>query len=216
MAEACRALEFPVVSGNVSLYNETDGRAIPPTPTVGAVGLIADYACRADFASMKAGDALLVVGVSHGELGSSLYLRELFGREDGAPPPVDLQFERRNGDFVRELISAGQVSAVHDLSDGGLAIAAAEMAMASRVGIELSPTSLAHAHGFLFGEDQGRYLIATADADPIIAAGRAAGLNIALAGQAGGTELACHDLFRIPLDQLRAAHEGWMPAYMAD
>jgi phosphoribosylformylglycinamidine synthase len=215
MAEACRILDFPVVSGNVSLYNETEGRAIPPTPTVGAVGLIADYARRADFASMQAGDALLVVGVSHGELGSSLYLRELFGREDGAPPPVDLEFERRNGDFVRELIVSGQVSAVHDLSDGGLAIGAAEMALASNVGLELTPTSLAHAHGFLFGEDQGRYLIATAEPDPIVAAGRAAGLNIALAGQAGGADFACHDLFRIPLQQLREAHEGWMPAYMA-
>jgi phosphoribosylformylglycinamidine synthase len=215
MAEACRALDFPVVSGNVSLYNETDGRAIPPTPTVGGVGLIADYARRADFASMRAGDALLVVGVSHGELGSSLYLRELFGREDGAPPPVDLEFERRNGDFVRALILADQVSAVHDLSDGGLAIAAAEMALASGVGIELSPTSLAHAHGFLFGEDQGRYLIATSDPDPIIAAAREAGLNIALAGQAGGADFACHDLFRIALDRLRAVNEGWMPAYMA-
>ncbi|HWF75622.1 MAG TPA: phosphoribosylformylglycinamidine synthase subunit PurL [Caulobacteraceae bacterium] len=215
MAEACRALDFPVVSGNVSLYNETDGRAIPPTPTVGAVGLIADYARRADFASMQAGDALLVVGVSHGELGASLYLRELFGREDGAPPPVDLEYERRNGDFVRELILNGQVSAVHDLSDGGLAIAAAEMALASDVGIELTPTSLVHAHGFLFGEDQGRYLIATSDPDPIVAAGRAAGLNIALAGQAGGADFTCHELFRIPLERLRAAHEGWMPAYMA-
>jgi len=164
---------------------------------------------------MKPGDALLVVGVSHGELGSSLYLRELFGREEGAPPPVDLAMERRNGDFVRELILNGQVSAVHDLSDGGLAIAAAEMALASNVGLELSPTSLAHAHAFLFGEDQGRYLIATTDPDPMVAAGRAAGLNIALAGQAGGDAFACHALFHIPLAQLRAAHEGWMPAYMA-
>ena len=215
MAEACRALDFPVVSGNVSLYNETGGAAIPPTPTVGGVGLLPDYALRADFASMKAGDALLVIGSSHGELGSSLYLRELFGREDGAPPPVDLQFERRNGDFVRGLIRAGQVSAVHDLSDGGLAIAAAEMALASDVGVELSPTSLAHAHGFLFGEDQGRYLIATPEPAPIIAAARAAGLNVALTGQAGGTDFACHTLFRIPLAQLRAVNEDWMPAYMA-
>src|SRR3984957_19156944 len=215
MAEACRALDFPVVSGNVSLYNETDGRAIPPTPTVGGVGLIADYARRADYASMRSGDALLLVGVSHGELGASLYLRELFAREDGAPPPVDLEFERRNGDFVRELIRAGEVSAVHDLSDGGLAIAAAEMALASGVGVELSPTSQTHAHAFLFGEDQGRYLIATSDPDPIVAAGRAAGLNIALAGQAGGSDFACHELFRIALERLRSAHEGWMPAYMA-
>jgi phosphoribosylformylglycinamidine synthase len=214
MAEACLALDFPVVSGNVSLYNETDGVAIPPTPTVGAVGLIPDYALRADFASMQPGDALLVVGASHGELGSSLYLRELFGREDGAPPPVDLEFERRNGDFVRRLIRSRMVSAVHDLSDGGLAIAAAEMALASNVGLELSPTSHAHAHAFLFGEDQGRYLIATAEPDPIVAAGRQAGLNIALAGQAGGADFACHELFRVPLDRLRAAHEEWMPAYM--
>jgi phosphoribosylformylglycinamidine synthase len=216
MAEACRALDFPVVSGNVSLYNETGGVAIPPTPTVGAVGLIDDYARRADFASMKAGDALLVVGASHGELGASLYLRELLGREDGAPPPVDLEFERRNGDFVRELIKSGAISAVHDLSDGGLVVAVAEMALASDVGVELSPTSQAHAHGFLFGEDQGRYLIAAADPGPIVAAGREAGLNIALAGQAGGHDFACHDLFRIPLGRLRETHEGWMPAYMGD
>jgi phosphoribosylformylglycinamidine synthase len=214
MAEACRALDFPVVSGNVSLYNETEGRAILPTPTVGAVGLIPDYARRADYASMKVGDALLVIGSSHGELGSSLYLREVLGREDGAPPPVDLEFERRNGDFVRGLIRSGQVSAVHDLSDGGLAVAAAEMALASEVGLELSPTSLAHAHGFLFGEDQGRYLIATADPEAIIVAAHAAGINVALAGQAGGRDFACHDLFRVPMDELRAAHEGWLPGYM--
>ncbi len=215
MAEACRALDFPVVSGNVSLYNETNGAAIPPTPTVGAVGLIADYAHRADFASMKPGDALLVIGASHGELGSSLYLREVLGREDGAPPPVDLEYERRNGDFVRALIHDGAVSAVHDLSDGGLIVAAAEMALASNLGVQLSPTSQTHAHAFLFGEDQGRYLIATRDADPIVAAAHAAGLNVALAGQAGGTDFACHDLFRIPLERLRDTHEGWMPEYMA-
>ncbi|HTX49190.1 MAG TPA: phosphoribosylformylglycinamidine synthase subunit PurL [Caulobacteraceae bacterium] len=214
MAEACRLLDFPVVSGNVSLYNETGGVAIPPTPTVGAVGLIPDYARRADYASLRPGDVLLVVGTSHGELGSSLYLRELFGREEGAPPPVDLEFERRNGDFVRELIREGRLSAVHDLSDGGLVVGAAEMAMASNVGIELTPTSLKHAHAFLFGEDQGRYLIATADPDPIVAEALAAGLNIALAGQAGGHDFACHDLFRISLERLRAANEGWLPEYV--
>ena len=214
MAEACRALDFPVVSGNVSLYNETGGAAIPPTPTVGAVGLIPDYGLRADFASMKAGQALLLVGVSHGELGASLYLREVLGREAGAPPPVDLELERRAGDFVRGLIRGGQVSSVHDLSDGGLVAAAAEMALASGVGVELAPTSATHAHAFLFGEDQGRYLVAASDPEPIIAAGRAGGLNIALAGQAGGADFACHALFRIPLARLRLANEAWMPAYM--
>jgi phosphoribosylformylglycinamidine synthase II len=214
MAEACRALDFPVVSGNVSLYNETNGVAIPPTPTVGGVGLIPDYALTANYRSMKVGDALLIVGSSRGELGASLYLREILGREEGAPPPVDLEFERRNGDFVRRLIRQGMLSAVHDLSDGGLIVAAAEMSLASNIGLELSPTSELHAHAFLFGEDQGRYLIAAADPEPVIVAGREAGLNIALAGQAGGRDFACHSLFRIPLERLRAAHEGWMPDYL--
>jgi phosphoribosylformylglycinamidine synthase len=214
MAEACRALDFPVVSGNVSLYNETNGAAIPPTPTVGAVGLIADYAQRADFSGAKGGDTLLLVGVSHGELGASLYLRECLDREDGAPPPVDLAAERRNGDFVRGLIKAGQVSAVHDLSDGGLAIAAAELALASAVGVTLDATSRAHAHPFLLGEDQARYLIATDQAGAITAAALAAGVPVAPVGTVGGDAFASTGVFSIPLARLRDAHEGWMPAYM--
>jgi phosphoribosylformylglycinamidine synthase len=215
MAEACRALDFPVVSGNVSLYNETNGAAIPPTPTVGAVGLIADYARRADFSNLKAGETLVLVGASHGALGSSLYLRELFGREEGAPPPVDLAVERRNGDFVRGLIASGAVSTVHDLSDGGLALAAAEMALASGVGVNLAATSAAHAHPFLFGEDQARYLLAHADPAPILAAAAAAGVPAAVVGHAGGEAFSSGGLFSIPLADLRAANEGWMPAYMA-
>jgi phosphoribosylformylglycinamidine synthase len=214
MAEACRALDFPVVSGNVSLYNETNSAAIPPTPTVGAVGVIEDYAVRADFASMQSGDTLLLLGVSRGELGQSLYLRECLGREDGAPPRVDLAAERRNGDMVRDLIAAGAVSAVHDLSDGGLIAAAAEMAMASNVGMTLDATSAAHAHAFLFGEDQGRYLIATSHPEGVIAQALKTGVPLAIVGLAGGDVFASGPLFAIPLDRLREAHEGWMPAYM--
>jgi phosphoribosylformylglycinamidine synthase len=214
MAEACRALDFPVVSGNVSLYNETDGVAIPPTPTVGAVGLIADYARRADFASLKAGETLLLIGVSRGELGASLYLREHLGREDGAPPPVDLAAERRNGEFVRALIVAGEVGAVHDLSDGGLVVAAAEMALASDVGMHLEPNSALHAHAFLFGEDQARYLVSTDRPERLLAEAHDAGVPVAHAGTAGGDAFASGPLFSIPLERLRAAHEGWMPAYM--
>ena len=214
MAEACRALDFPVVSGNVSLYNETHGAAIPPTPTVGAVGLLDDYARRADFASMRAGDTLVLIGVSHGELGSSLYLRECLGREDGAPPPVDLALERRAGDLVRGLIQAGKARTVHDLSDGGLIVAAADMALASNVGVTLDATSATHAHVFLFGEDQGRYLIATDAPDGVIAAAHAAHLNVAVVGHAGGDAFASKGLFDIPLAKLRETHEAWMPAYM--
>ena len=214
MAEACAALDFPVVSGNVSLYNETDGAGIPPTPTIGAVGLIDDYATRADFASMKDGDCLLLAGVSHGELGQSLYLRECLGRRDGAPPPVDLAAERRVGDFVRGLIAGGATRTVHDLSDGGLIVAAAEMALASKIGVTLDATSRTHAHIFLFGEDQGRYLIATREPERVIALAMAAHVNVADVGVAGGRAFASEGLFSIPLDDLRAAHEGWLPALM--
>ena len=211
MAEACRALDFPVVSGNVSLYNETNGAAIPPTPTVGAVGLIEDYARRADFSSMKAGDALILVGETAGELGASMYLRECLGREDGAPPPVDLAVERRNGDFVRNLIQSGQASAVHDLSDGGLIAAAAEMALASSVGLALEDG--ASGAGNLFGEDQARYLLAVNDPAAVLAAAKAAGVPATVVGRVGGDALSGPG-FDIPLAKLRTAHEGWMPGYM--
>ena len=214
MAQACRALDFPVVSGNVSLYNETNGAAIPPTPTVGAVGLLVDYARRADFSSMREGDTLLLIGPSHGELGSSLYLRELLGREDGAPPSVDLEAERRNGDFVRGLIASGAVRSVHDLSDGGLVIAAAEMALASNVGLTLDATSRSHAHVWLFCEDQSRYLLATERPEAVIASALQAGVNVAPVGLAGGDAFASEGLFNISMRVLREAHEGWMPAYM--
>jgi len=210
MAEACRALDFPVVSGNVSLYNETNGSAIPPTPTVGAVGLIADYAHRADFSSMRAGDALVLVGETGFELGASMYLREVVGREEGAPPPVDLAVERRNGDFVRSLILSDQVTVVHDLSDGGLVAAVAEMALAAKVGVSLSASGV----GGLFGEDQGRYLLAVSDAGPILAAAKAAGVPAGVVGQAGGESLSGPG-FDVPLTTLRTAHEGWLPGYMA-
>ena len=216
MAEACRALDFPVVSGNVSLYNETNGAGIPPTPAVGGVGLIPDYARRASFKGLKAGDALVLIGETHGEMGSSLYLREILGREEGAPPPVDLVLERRAGDFVRGLIRAGEATVVHDLSDGGLVAAAAEMALAADVGVVLNATSHEHAHFYLFGEDQGRYLIATTEPEGLIARAHAAGVHASVAGQAGGDALAsAQGLFSLPLAVLREAHEGWMPAYMA-
>jgi phosphoribosylformylglycinamidine synthase II len=214
MAEACRALDFPVVSGNVSLYNETNGAAIPPTPTVGAVGLIADYARRADFGSMGGGQALVLVGETHGALGASMYLREVLDREDGAPPPVDLAVERRNGDFVRNLIQSGQASVVHDLSDGGLIAAAAEMALASGVGLQLTPRQDLPAHAWLFGEDQGRYLLAVRGAGAVLAAAEASGVPARVVGEAGGDVIAVPGLFSLALERLRTAHEGWLPGYM--
>jgi phosphoribosylformylglycinamidine synthase len=213
MAEACRALDFPVVSGNVSLYNETSGVGIPPTPTVGALGLLADGGRRADFAGLAEGDVLVLVGDTEGELGASLYLRELHGREEGAPPPVDLAVERRNGDFVRGLIRSGQVTVCHDLSDGGLICATAEMALASGVGVTLHLPNR-NAHALLFGEDQGRYLLGVKRGVDVLAAAGAAGVPASVVGGAGGEALAVEGLFALPLSRLRESHEGWLPAYM--
>jgi phosphoribosylformylglycinamidine synthase len=221
MGEACRALDFPVVSGNVSLYNETNGSAIPPTPTIGAVGLIPDYARRAGYGALKAGDTLVLIGETRGELGASLYLREILGREDGAPPPVDLLAERRNGDLVRSLIREGVVEVCHDLSDGGLIGALADMTLASAVGAHVDLPGLLGAVAMAFGEDQARYIIALpADRlDRLDAIAEAAGVAYEVLGVAGGCELSVvgaeGPLFALDLDDLRAAHEGWMPAFMS-
>jgi phosphoribosylformylglycinamidine synthase II len=212
MAEACRELDFPVVSGNVSLYNETNGAAIPPTPTVGGVGLLKDSSIQADFSNLKTGEALVLIGETKGELGASMYLREILGREEGAPPPVDLALERRTGDLVRGLIKDG-LRTVHDLSDGGLIAAVIEMALASKVGVTLAALGEAP-HAALFAEDQARYLVAAADPAAILAAAARAGVPAAVIGQAGGEAIACPGLFDVPLAKLREANEGWMPTYM--
>ena len=221
MAEACRALDFPVVSGNVSLYNETNGAAIPPTPTVGAVGLLADYALRADFAHVKPGDIVLVVGRPHDALGSSLYLREVLGREDGAPPPVDLALERRTGDVIRALIHERLVTGVHDISDGGVVGAAVDVALASNVGLTLSQTGGGSDHGAFFGEGQASYLIAVPlmGMEDVSARLERAGLACDITGVAGGDTLTLTGtgglLCSIPLARLREVSDGWLPAYMA-
>jgi phosphoribosylformylglycinamidine synthase len=214
MAEACRELDFPVVSGNVSLYNETNGVAIPPTPTVGAVGLLTNYDIVTGFSTMEAGDSLVLIGETQGELGASIYLREVLGREDGAPPPVDLKLERKTGDFVRAMIEGGRLTCVHDLSDGGLIGAAADLALASDVGVVLDASSATHAHVLLFAEDQARYLVAVPNPQDVLAAAREAGLHASVVGQAGGDAFASTDLFSIPLKHLREIHEGWMPGWI--
>ena len=220
MGEACRALDFPVVSGNVSFYNETNGEAILPTPTIGGLGLLAEVAKAVGIGLGAAGQALVLVGEGVGWLGCSIYVRDLLGRDEGAPPPVDLAVERRNGDFVRALIDARHLSCCHDLSDGGLLVALAEMVLAGEVGAEITPPAnggdaAPPLHGWLFGEDQGRYLLATGDPDTVLANARAAGVPARRIGTSGGVELKIGGVGAISIDRLRAAHEGWLPAYMA-
>ncbi|MGN6424648.1 MAG: phosphoribosylformylglycinamidine synthase subunit PurL [Asticcacaulis sp.] len=216
MAEACRKLDFPVVSGNVSLYNETNGQAIPPTPTVGAVGLLKDYDQRVGFNSVKAGQVLILIGETEGEMGSSLYLREVCGVEAGAPPKVDLDVEKANGLFVRELILSGVARGVHDLSDGGLLSAAVDMALASKIGLALKNVSDLNDHVFGFAEDQARYLIAVEEASAHLVIAQAAEADVAAAviGVAGGSDLTYAHL-SLSVERLRSVHEAWLPAYMA-
>jgi phosphoribosylformylglycinamidine synthase subunit PurL len=212
MADACRILDFPVVSGNVSLYNETDGKAILPTPAIGGLGLIEDLSRTVGSAFTGADHAVLTIGETRGHLGQSLYLRELHGREDGPPPPVDLMVERRNGDLVRTLIGDGLVAACHDVADGGLLVAVAEMAMAGGIGCRLDLPADA---GRLFGEDQGRYVIETTDAELVIARAEAAGVPVARIGTTGGAALTGPALGAISILDLTAAHEAFLPALMS-
>jgi phosphoribosylformylglycinamidine synthase len=213
MRAACLALDYPVVSGNVSLYNETSGSAIWPAPVIGGVGLIADAARAIDLALKRDGNALILVGETRGHLGASLYLREIEGREDGAPPPVDLAAERAQGDFVRAQIDAGGVAACHDVSDGGVLVAIAEMAMAGGKGVTLTARPMGNA--FLFGEDQARYLIETAKPDSILAASKNKGIYAQLIGTVGGGSLTLPGGDAISVSELKAVNEAWLPAYMA-
>ena len=204
MAEACRALDYPVVSGNVSLYNESKatggGNAILPTPAIGGVGLLADYDSQMDLAFKATGDVVWLIGSAGSHLGQSLWLRECHGREDGPPPVVDLAAERAAGDTVAALIAAGTVNAVHDLSDGGLAVAVAEMAMASGLG---AVVEVALDAASAFGEDQGRYLV-TAPAGVVID-------GATRIGTVGGDTLVLNGE-TVTLAELKRTHEATLPA----
>ena len=217
IAEACRALDFPVVSGNVSLYNETNGKAILPTPAIGAVGLIDDLDTMVGLGFTAEGRAIVVVGETKGHIGASLWLRELGGLEAGSPPPVDLAAERCHGDLVRRLIGDGIISACHDISDGGLLIAVAEMALAGNMGAAIAiPADAPNRPRWLFGEDQARYLVETAAPDTILREAEAAGVPASLLGKTGRMTLTVTGEAPISLNELRDAHEGWFPRYMAN
>ncbi len=223
IGEACRALNFPIVSGNVSLYNETNGQGILPTPTIGGVGLLPDWAKMARIGFAGDGEVILLVGgpASWGaHLAQSIYMRDIHGRTDGPPPPVDLAHEKRVGDFVRKLIRDGVASAAHDVSDGGLAVALAEMAMASGIGAAIPGLADADPVPVFFGEDQGRYVV-TVKLDPqgdAMAAlwneAKALGIHAPWIGTTGGAELKLGKARAIPVADLKAAHESWFPRFM--
>ncbi len=221
IGEACTTLEFPIVSGNVSLYNETNGEGILPTPTIGGVGLLPDWSTMARIGFAAEGQSILLLGApaawgSH--LAQSIYMRDIHGRSDGPPPPVDLAHEKRVGDYVRGLIRDRVATAVHDVSDGGLAVALAEMAMASGIGADVDLPFACDPVQVWFGEDQGRYLV-TVDLDGeelrmLMDEAKEAGFAAPRIGRTGGTELKLDGTRAISVADLKAAHEGWFPRFM--
>jgi phosphoribosylformylglycinamidine synthase subunit PurL len=223
MSQACIALDFPIVSGNVSLYNESKatggGSAILPTPAIGGIGLLADWTKSATIAFKGTGDVILAVGTRRGDLGQTLWLREVHGREGGPPPRVDLVMERATGDLIRAAITAGQLTAVHDVSDGGIAVTLAEMALAGNIGAIIDrkqPFDCAHS---FFAEDQGCYIVTVEDSAlmDFLHAALDAGVEAEPLGRTGGKRLIFERPNRddvVSLDALREAHEGFFPKLM--
>jgi len=218
MAEACTALDYPVVSGNVSLYNDTHGHSVQPTPAIGGLGLIRDLTTRGSSAFTAVGHHILLVGETHGHLGSSLYLREILGSEEGAPPPVDLAIERRNGEAVRDLVRDQLVTACHDLSDGGLLVALAEMCFPRLIGAQITLPDHIPAHAFAFGEDQTRYLLAVSPEQKDLVLFRLNGLDVPVyeLGETIADDLVVENITRIPVTHLRDMNAMWLPGYMAN
>jgi phosphoribosylformylglycinamidine synthase len=217
MKVACDALNYPVVSGNVSLYNETLGVGIPPTPAIGGVGLLPDWTKSADIKLKADGDLLVVIGREDGHLGQSLYQLIFTDTCEGAPPPVTLPDEIKAGNLVRALIREEKVRAVHDCSDGGLMVAVAEMALAGDRGVALFPyEGRLPAHAIWFGEDQGRYVVEVnpAGAEEVIERSKLLGLPARIIGKVSGEMLSLPGEAALSLADLRARHEGWMPGWM--
>ena len=224
MSQACRALDMPIVSGNVSLYNESKatggGSAILPTPAIGGVGLLNDWEESATIAFKAEGEHLVLIGHSDSHVGQSLWLEVCHDRREGTPPPVDLAAEKRAGECIRDLIKQGLVTAVHDCSDGGAAVTVAEMAMAGNIGMTMTAVEqVPNPAAILFGEDQGRYVVTTRDSDRVRAIANAAKLFAVPIGVTGGDALVFDLVGRggaqsITLADLRAAYEGFFPSLM--
>ncbi len=221
MGDACRALDFPIVSGNVSLYNESKatggGSAILPTPAIGGVGLMDDHEKMATIGFKAEGEAIFRLGALVGELGQSLWLREIHGRKDGIPPTTDLKHEREVAEFVRKLIAEDVATAVHDVSDGGTIVAVVEMALSGNLGADLVH-SLWNME-FLdrevwFAEDQGQYVVTTSDSHNLQKMAHEAGVSCELIGFTGGTEICWKEAGSVPLTALREASDSFFRDWM--
>lgn len=213
---ACKELDMPVVSGNVSLYNETHGEAILPTPTIGAIGLIKDYTQLLDITFKLEGDIIIVLGApTTGHMGQSIYLSTLFDKKQGNAPHVNLQQEYETGLLVRTLNEENYINACHDVSDGGIAIAIAEMALAGKIGAHINLPETLEPVFWLYGEDQGRYIVTTneQDVDHVLAAAEKNDLSASVIGKVKGTSIR-FGTNEIEINDLATKHENWFSNYM--
>ena len=219
MGKACKVLDTPVVSGNVSLYNETDGMAIQPCPVIGMIGIIDDWQQAVGTGLSETDNALFVIGqtdkTTDGWLGCSVYAREISGREGGAPPSVDPELERRHGTLVRRAIAEGLIDAAHDISDGGLMVAMAEMVMAGQCGAKITLPDSDTLHGWAFGEDQARYILAVRDAAAFTALCDSAGVDAVQIGETiSETQLTAGSLPPISKEEMVRWHTSPIPDLM--
>ena len=220
MGAACSALNVPVVSGNVSLYNETDGQAIAPAPVIGMIGVIPNIKDAITIALKQAGETLYIIGHSQdaadGWLSNSVYAHVIaYNDTASAPPPVDLGSEQKHGEYIRHLITHHLVSAVHDIGDGGALSALVEMAMAGNIGVNLTLEADQMTHGWAFGEDQGRYLVASTDPTALEAAAARYDVNIqkiAMTSDDRQLKLGSNDI--ISIEELNSVYENWLPELM--
>lgn len=218
MAQACHVLAFPVVSGNVSLYNETNGIAIPPTPAIGSVGILPDLTQSATIA-LRPEQAIVLIGAETGHLGQSIYQMMMTGHFTGAPPPVDLDAEKRTGDLVRMLVCDGVCNTAHDVSDGGLLVALAEMSLAGKTGVILTERGQhLPLHANYFGEEQGRYILAVSKdrLELVLEKAEAVSVPARILGKATGDHIVLPGEDPLPLKRLLSEYEAWFPRYFGE
>ena len=219
MGDAARKLDTPVVSGNVSLYNETDGKAIQPCPVIGMIGVIDDVEKAIGNGFTSAGHEIFVVGQkddkNDGWLGASIYQQHFGDSKIYAPPPINLAAEKAHGSFIQQQILKGNIDSAHDISDGGLIVAVAEMAIKSRFGAEIEVPIMGQINGWAFGEDQARFLVSTANSSALVAEAKKSGIEITRIGKVSNTsELKFGSTDAISIEELIATYENCIPSLM--
>ena len=218
MIEACETLDYPVVSGNVSLYNETNGKGINPTPAIGGVGLIKDLNHFSTPSIKREDDNILLLGQTNGYLGQSIYAKEILNNTSGLPPKIDLKSEKKIGDTVRDLININKIDTVHDVSDGGFLVALAEMSISGNIGVRINLDKENLNDKFLFGEDQGRYIISISDKQmsEITKIFNDREIFFQKVGKTCGKKLIINDNEEVEIEVLKNLHENWFNKYLEE